>query len=153
MILDSTAKIGNYAPLHPGISKIAEFLDNPDWAKYTPGRYEIDGENLFFLVSEYSTKEFSPDSWEAHRKYIDIQTVVSGKEYIYHNLLEEMQTVEGYSIEKDFIRLSGEGQGILLRPGTFLLLFPNDAHQPGCRFEAAGSPVKKCVFKLKVENS
>ena len=44
------------------------------------GKYPIDGDNIFALVSEYKTKSEAEGKLEAHRKYIDVQYVISGEE-------------------------------------------------------------------------
>ncbi|MCK7521454.1 MAG: YhcH/YjgK/YiaL family protein [Ignavibacteriales bacterium] len=45
-------------------------------------RHDIDGDKLYSPVSEYMTKNEEDAKYEAHRKYIDIQYVASGKELI-----------------------------------------------------------------------
>ena len=43
------------------------------------GTYEIDGKQVYALVQEYQSKRPADGKWEAHRKYIDLQYVVRGR--------------------------------------------------------------------------
>ena len=63
------------------------YLQTADLTNTAPGRVEIDGDQVFALVQEYNTKPKEQGFWESHRKYIDIQYVVSGSEHMgYANL-------------------------------------------------------------------
>ncbi len=44
------------------------------------GRHDLDGDDLFALVQEYTTRAADECVWEAHRRYIDVQFVVTGAE-------------------------------------------------------------------------
>ena len=54
---------------------------------------------------------------------------------------------EPYDETKDLLWLTGEGDEVTLRPGDFVLLWPEDGHMPGM---AIGDPVPvlKVVFKI-----
>ena len=63
--------------------------------------------------------------------------------------LETMKVTEGYNSEKDIEFLTGTGDYVTARPGSFTIFFPHDAHQPGVAIgESTG--VKKVVVKVKV---
>ena len=47
-----------------------------------PGKYAVEGEELFYVVDEYETKPVEEGRLEIHRKYMDIQYIVSGVECI-----------------------------------------------------------------------
>ena len=78
MIIDTIKNCGLYAAgnenLKKGFEFIKEFLENPK----AVGKYEIDGDNIYAIVQEYETK--APGKFESHKKYTDIQFLVSGKE-------------------------------------------------------------------------
>ena len=118
-------------------------------ASLPPGRYELDGINLYVMSQEYTTKLPEQGKWEAHRRYIDLQYIVSGTERIGYAHLSRL-TQGDYNSEKDFHALSGVGDYITLSAGDFMLLFPEDAHMPGM---AVGDPVpvKKVVVKIAVK--
>jgi len=115
-------------------------------------RYDIDGDNLFATVSEYMTKNEEDTFYEAHRKYIDIQFVASGRELIgITPLSEKKETLEAYDDSKDieFFTVS-KGENHRALPDRFFILFPNDAHRPGLK-DGENSPVRKIVVKVKVD--
>jgi YhcH/YjgK/YiaL family protein len=150
MIFDSISNAQIYYPIHFGFSTVFEFLNSNDVTCLEEGKYELDGDDVFLIVSEYKTKDFSPEGWESHRRYIDIQLIIEGEENIYYSPLDSLSKVEPYSIEKDYLKLSGAGISLTLSPGSFMILFPADGHQPGIKTNNEVKQVKKLVFKVKV---
>ncbi|HSL85327.1 MAG TPA: YhcH/YjgK/YiaL family protein, partial [Bacteroidales bacterium] len=125
------------------------FLKENDLAELAPGRYDIDGDNLYVSVSEYLTKNEEDALYEAHRKYIDIQYVVNGVELIGIAPISTKQEVtEVYDPERD-IEFFGVSriQNHEASPGSFFIFFPEDAHRPGLK-KGENSMVRKIVVKL-----
>ncbi len=126
------------------------FLKNNELRSMELKRYDIDGDNVYATVSEYITKSPGDTHYEAHRKYIDIQYVVSGKERIGIAPLSTKQAViQPYDPVKDieFMSVSG-GREHLAIPGRFFILFPGDAHMPGL-MDGSKDTVRKVVVKIK----
>ena len=111
--------------------------------------FEIQGKDIFVVVSEYETKNVEQGKWEAHRKYIDIQYVVSGEEKIGYGNINEMKIIDEYNEEKDVLFLEGKGDLLLVNKGTFALFAPQDVHMPGIQLNN-GQHVKKIVVKILV---
>jgi biofilm protein TabA len=132
--------------------KAFAFLKDNDLPKLETRRYDIDGDNLYATVSEYITNNEEGAKYEAHRKYIDIQYVVSGKEKIGLAPLEQKkEVVTPYDSEKDFeLMVFTSGQDLKATPGRFYIFFPSDAHSPGLR-DGDNSLVRKVVVKVKVD--
>src|SRR5450830_1435152 len=82
MVTDVLANASIYAALGPRIARGLQFLAETDLKGLTTGRHELDGQALFVLVSDYVPKPPSQGKWEAHRRYLDLQFVVSGVERI-----------------------------------------------------------------------
>ncbi len=118
-----------------------------------PGRYEIDGKNLFFMVNHYDTKPSGEVSFEAHREYADIQYVFEGEELIGVAPLAEGTETIPYSSEKDiaFYEVQ-EAVSHKAAADRIFILFPEDLHQPGVMTDMP-LPVKKVVIKVKLEKS
>lgn len=132
--------------------KAFEFLKTNNLRELETKKYVIDGDRLYATVSEYLTKDEADARYEAHRKYIDIQYVVSGKELIGISPLSQKEEVlEPYNDEKDieFLKVTG-GKNHIAMPDRFFILFPEDAHRPGIKDEK-NSPVRKVVVKVIVE--
>ncbi len=60
--------------------KAFAFLKEHDLATIAKGKYPIDGENVYASVTEDPSKDFDKTNWESHRKYIDLQCIITGDE-------------------------------------------------------------------------
>jgi YhcH/YjgK/YiaL family protein len=132
--------------------KAFTWLKSGDLQNMEPKRYDIDGEILYATVSEYLSKNEEDARYEAHRKYIDIQYVAAGKEFIgIAPLASKTGVLEAYDATKDieFLTMTG-GENHLATPDRFFILFPDDAHRPGLK-DVENSPVRKVVVKVEVE--
>jgi YhcH/YjgK/YiaL family protein len=147
MIADQLKNANLYAHLGTRFAVALKYLQNNDWTKFEVGRHEIEDGEVFALVSEYPSKKVEDTKWEAHKKFADIQFIISGEEKMGYAPIDTMSAKEAYNPEKDIIFLNGSGDYITAKPGTFIIFFPHDAHQPGVA--ANGSvPVKKLVIKV-----
>lgn len=147
MIIDRIENAARYARLGRRLASALEFLRATDFSQTEPGRYELDGAELYYLVQVYTPKPVAAGAAEAHRRYIDIQYVLQGEEYIGYADLSQMQAGE-YLAEKDFLKVEGSVDLVRVAAGSFMLLYPNDAHMPGLTTGAPGV-VRKVVVKVK----
>lgn len=89
---------------------------------------------------------------EAHRKYADVMYMVEGTETIYVKPTQALRTITAeYDPEKDALlaELDRDVTSVCLTAGQFVVLFPQDAHAPGCNdIQTAG--VKKIIGKMKI---
>ena len=132
--------------------KAFSFLKTSDLQGLELKRYDIDGDNLYAPVSEYLTKNEEDAKYEAHRKYIDIQYIINGKELMgVAPISQKKEILEPYDSTKDieFLTVTG-GENYLALPGRFFIFFPEDAHRPGLK-DGENSPVRKIVIKVKVD--
>jgi len=132
--------------------QVFAFLNTHDPLKLESKRYDLDGDNLFLFVSEYTTKNPEDIDFEVHRKYIDLQYVPEGTELIGIAPLSSMKSVvQPYDETKDieFITVKEE---IMLQtaPDRFFIFFPEDAHKPGVK-AGTNEVVRKIVFKISVK--
>lgn len=148
MIIDRIENSKKYEALGSRIQSALAFLRQADLSRTSPGRYELDGQNLYFLVQEYPPKPIESGINEAHRNYIDIQYVLQGEEFIGYADLSQMQPGE-YQAEKDFLPVQGKVDLVRVPAGSFMILFPNDVHMPGLS-SGVGGIVRKVVVKVKV---
>ena len=150
MILDSLPLWRRYAPLNPRLALGFAFLEHlpPDAAL---GRHEIDGDAVYALVQRYHTRPVAETRLEAHRRYIDIQYLVSGQEVIHWAALADLaETTRPYDAVTDvaFFASVADMVPARLRAGQFAILFPEDAHAPCC---AWGDPAEVLKVVVKVE--
>ncbi|MDH4266230.1 MAG: YhcH/YjgK/YiaL family protein [Deltaproteobacteria bacterium] len=148
MIIDGMKNASMYLGINKRLATAFHYLQNPDLAKLEPGKYEIEGTNVFALVQRYETKPREKGRWEAHRRHIDIQYILEGEELFGYSTLENCQAGE-YDELKDFLSLAGEGDFFVVRAGTFVILAPQDVHMPGIALSSP-QPVKKVVVKVSV---
>lgn len=123
---------------------VERLMDN-----FVPKRYDFDG-GWFANAEEYETKLTS--RFEAHRKMVDVQIVVSGTEMIHFApITDEFQVEQEYDPKKDIMFMTGEVKDtVLLRAGEACVIGPELAHMPGMAVNGS-SHVKKIVLKIPVE--
>ena len=147
MIKDSIKNASKYYNLSPSIEKALKFLENADFSQYSKGSYELDGRNLYMNIEEYTTR--CSDNIEAHRKYIDIQFMISGEENMGVTTLDNLETTQDYSGIKDVEFFKGKAPLTLVKEGEFIIFYPSDAHLP-CQLVDIPKPVKKVIMKIKI---
>ena len=149
MLYDSLKHIEFYKGIHPGVYRALEILRDTDFSQLEDKRYEVDGDNLFFFLQSYETKPDN-DTPEAHRKYIDIQFLVSGREKMGVAPLEDMSEEVEARPDGDIWFYRGPMDYITLTAGgRFAVLWPGDAHAPSIAVDSP-APCRKCVVKVKV---
>ena len=149
MIIDTLENSSRYECLHPRFKAALGFLKRPDIEATPLGRLELDGSLLFVLTQEYETKPIQEGKLEAHKKYIDIQFIVTGEEFIGYAPLKNQPSAKPFDAENDIGFFDGEAWFTLLRKGMFAIFFPQDAHLPG-RYTEKPAQVKKIVIKIAV---
>jgi biofilm protein TabA len=165
MIADLLEQAWRYRWLDPRLDRGLEALRRLADAPEQDGRLELEGEELYAVFSSYQPGEPAEKPFEAHRRYVDIQAVLSGSELLYWAPLKGLAARRAYSPAEDaafYEDPPGGGTGLLLAPGAFVILFPQDAHKPGCRPGGAGGPagpnaaagaggrVRKLVLKVRL---
>lgn len=135
------------------IQKAMSYLQENDFTTFEPGKYEIDGKNIFASVIDTETEPKENRAPEAHIKYVDIQYLVSGKESMGFAKLSDNLTVKEDKLEeKDVIKYTNDVPNevdIKLVPGDFAIFFPSDVHRPLCAFDGVQS-IRKVVVKIAV---
>ena len=149
MILDKLENAELYSCISENLKKGFDFLKNTDLSQVEVGRFEIDGKNVFALISEYESKAHQDCRLEAHQAYADIQYIVSGREAIGFAPLNGQTVTEEYIAEKDIVFFSGETTQLILETGMFAVFYPQDAHRPSMQIDGP-EHVKKIVVKVKL---
>jgi biofilm protein TabA len=151
MILDQLSRAARYHAVSPGIAAAFDFLRTANIDQLADGRNAIDGDRLFAMLNRYRTKPPTEAVWESHRKYIDVQYVVRGREWMGYVPLDRAPAVKTpYDDGRDVIFYEPGTDGFVLEAGQFAVFFPEDIHAPGL---VAGTPddVVKVVVKVAVE--
>lgn len=152
MIFDSAKNLDFYRSL--GVDgryeKAVDFLKNTDLESLAPGKYEIDGKNVFANVTEYTTVPWEEAKYEAHHNYTDIQYVISGSETMTYARIDELNEKVPYNDEKDVVFYDNENPGlkVVVKAGEYMIFNPWDGHKPKA---AVSEPalIKKVIVKIK----
>ncbi len=147
MIFDTLDNVKNYEGLGRVYTAL-KFLSETDFSKMDLGRYELDGDNIFYMVQEYNTDPDKAVS-EAHRKYIDIQFMVDGEELIGVAPISCEKTETEAKPENDAWFYECKTEPLTLFKNSFMVLYPNDLHCPGVAVNDALA-CRKVVVKVRV---
>jgi len=129
------------------------YLKNTKLDTITPGKYYLDGQNVYISVTDGYTKDFEATKWEAHQKYIDIQYVIKGKEKMGMAPLSKATESVAFDNNKDvgfYTVADADAKFYLAEPGIFLIFFPKEAHRPSIKTDGCDSD-KKIVIKIKAD--
>ena len=148
MIYDQISNAEKYFCLHPLFEKAFQYLLKNDFSKLPAGKYQIEQDSLFALVNNYFSKSIDESFAESHKKYIDIQLVISGKERMGFGLFDDF-THEQYDSERDLQKHTGKLNFIDVEKNRFVLFYPNDIHMPGLQIEKP-EEIKKVVIKVAI---
>ena len=130
-------------------NKVFAFMKTRDLQTLAPGKYPIDGDNAYAMVTQGPTKRLEDVKWESHRQYIDLHYVISGKEQIGVAAMDKATVTEPFTDKSDNAHYDAQGTFYTADPAVFFLFFPTDLHRPG--ITVAGTPEdKKLVIKIRV---
>lgn len=152
MIIDRSENFEQYQ-FGPAWKRAFAFLetltpDSPDM------KYTIDGDDIFAIVMSYDTVAPETGVFESHQNYVDIQTVIVGGEGFECAFSDDLTVVTPYDASKDatFYKRTFPGQTrVNVFPGTFIMLYPHDAHMAGLMVGNKSELVKKVVVKIRKE--
>ena len=135
--------------MNKNIKDICDFIKNNDLSSLEKGKHIINDESCI-IISEYQTKPKCKPVMEVHKKYIDIQFTIKGKEVLFFNELENQEVIKEYDENDDYALYSADTFGsLILENETFAILFPNDLHA-GCYSVNEDVNVKKAVVKVLI---
>ncbi len=137
------------------VEKALDFLKKCDISCLTPGRVEIDGDNMFAVYQNYETESPDKINFERHYKYIDVQYIFSGQEMIEVCDVNNVgETCVDYDADGDiefFEDPDIEPTLLILSKGEFAVFFPEDCHKTRCNAkENIQQDIKKIIVKIKL---
>ncbi|HEY8805283.1 MAG TPA: YhcH/YjgK/YiaL family protein [Clostridium sp.] len=154
MIFGDITNINDMEKIYSGsMMKAINYLKNTNFLNMKTGTYEIDGKDIYAQVIDATTKEKCELRPEVHRKYIDVQFSVEGKEIIgFARDTGNNKISEELLKERDIIFFEGMENEIdlIMKPGNFAILFPNDVHRPACVYNETCT-IRKVIVKVNTE--
>lgn len=118
------------------------------------GRYSIDGDKVFYMVSETLSRTQEEGKYEYHAKYIDIQIVLSGQECMAVSTLPpHSEIIEDKLINGDiaFVKAPIEETMFVLQPKDFVIFYPYEVHKPLCIVGGKTEKIRKVVVKVSLD--
>ena len=148
MILDSLKNCALYYAVNPRFEKAFDYILNSDIEKLAPGKYEIEGKDIFLNIVERGLKSPEEAKLEVHNDYIDIQIVLKGVESFGWSERKDMtQPQSEFNQEKDIQFFYDKPQTYYtLKEGQFTILLPEDSHAP----LVGEGDIRKAIIKVRV---
>lgn len=149
MIKDRLENGHSYDSLHKNMRMVMEILQSLNLQELQPGHIELDGKYVYINVDEVNGRSRGEAKIEAHKKYIDIQMPISGKEVMGFMPVSELKDVTmPYDEAKDVIFFGDRiTHWETVEPGEFIIFFPEDGHAP---LVECGTAHRKLVVKISV---
>lgn len=148
MIYDSISNAHQYLGMSENLDIALKLMQSIKGDALAPGRYEAQGDQVYYSKIESTLKPLSETIWEVHRRYLDIHVSLSGNETILHCPADQVREWDDYDEARDIQFSSAKGKGVeLVMPkGMFAVFFPEDAH---CPLIGVGA-TEKIILKVKV---
>lgn len=148
MIIDTLENAFLYRSLNPRIASALDYIKKTDFIDMAIGKHTIDQDRLFAIVDEYNTIPCTEVELEGHRRFIDVQYLVSGTELIGYAPLQQQTPFREYDNDEDYALYRGEATFVRISAGMFAILYPHDLHMP-CIGEQPVA-VRKVVVKVLI---
>ena len=146
MIIDNLTNAEKYISLHKDFKLVFDYLKNNNLETIQCAKnIQLRGNEVFFNLDEYETKP--TQKLEAHKKYIDIQVIITGEEYMGYTNIENTTVTEEYDEKRDVMFLNGNVDKVLATNKNFIIFYPEDAHMPALSVTEP-QKVKKAIFKI-----
>lgn len=133
------------------IQTAINYLKSNDFTKMETGAYEIEGKDIYAQVMDATTKPFAETRAEFHKKYIDVQFLVSGEERLgFAPDTGSFELEEGNDDRDIYFYKSVTNEGFIdATPGCYSIFFPWDVHRPALQINQP-TAIRKVVVKVNV---
>lgn len=128
---------------------VARFIEENDLNLIALGRHDISDAGVYALIQEYDTK--ATGLFEIHRRNIDLQYVISGREKIsYISRDYDKHTVIQYDNMNDieFVNPNGGWITDVFDSSKSIMIYPGTAHKPCISVGDRPEMVRKIVVKI-----
>lgn len=136
----------------PAVRTALQYLEAHDFTTMETGSYEV-APGITANLDRYTTREAADCRPEAHEKFLDVQYLVTGEEFLgWCPLSPDLAVAVPYDAARDviFYQKMVPDSRFILQPGSFAVLFPEDVHEPQMATDSGPAPVTKVVVKIAV---
>ena len=151
MIVGQLSDVSRQKTVLPAaVVRALEALQTIDLGQKEPGRYDLEGDKLFYLVQDTELRLFEDSRTEAHARYADIQIPVSTTERFGFAVPQpELASVDDQLEAKDLAFYAEPANEFFMNvnPGTFVVFLPKELHRP-CLAVKDKMKIRKVVVKV-----
>lgn len=151
MIIGLLSDLDKQKTLLPAaVVRALQVLQEKDLLNMEPGRYEIEGDKLFYLVQDAMPRFLEGCQTEAHRNYADIQLPISAAERFGVALPQAGLVATDDRFEANDIAFypNPDNEFFMdLAPGAYAFFPPAELHRP-CVVIGEQKPFRKVVVKV-----
>ncbi|HBM15678.1 MAG TPA: YhcH/YjgK/YiaL family protein [Lentisphaeria bacterium] len=148
MIIDKLEYIRKYQKCFSKLIDVFDFIQSVDLKSLAEGKHQMPDDLGFIGLDRVMARPKDGASLEAHKNYIDIQLPFNAIEIMGWKSVSDCCRVKTpYKEETDIVFYSDDVDFYIpVRPGQFIIFFPEDAHAP-----IIGSGIiHKAVIKVKI---
>lgn len=152
MIYDEISHIDRYRGLFRGLDVLIDWLGSNDYASLPVGRTDILGDKVYANVQDPTTQPASEKRYESHRRYMDVQVDVTGRE-AFRVGQGAYAVTQAYdpADDIDFGDCERYVEGDLDR-SRFVIYLAGEPHMPCVEFPGDGPrTLKKICFKVATD--
>ena len=149
MIFAKLTDAADYRGIHPRLDRVIDCLNEEFLHQVGTQTQKLEDDLLYVTRFDYETIPLEDAFFEAHKKYLDVHLMLQGTERVD---ISHPDVLTLFDHKDDFYAYQGEAeQTLLLAPGSFLVVFPGDAHRIKVQVKGPEN-VSKVVFKLLVND-
>ena len=139
------------AEIQNRVEKAAELLRGLQVSEIDAGKRVAVDDNFYYSIQSYDTKPAEECKLESHRKYVDIQIMISGEESMDLADVSRLSLKEEYDEEKDVVFWNAPSRmsKTTLLAGDCIILYPETAHR-GAQNLDESKHVLKIVGKIRI---
>lgn len=150
MEANKIATANKYDYMQGKLAKAIAFLAENDLTTYPVGKVVIEEGEIIADFQAYTTAPAEEIMLETHDVFFDVQYLIAGKEIFGFAPREGLTIATPYNADNDitFYEPTEDRGFMVLNPGDYVVVSPDEAHQPRC---CAGAPadVRKIVIKVR----
>ncbi len=154
MITGKVENFDQFAALHPRFPAAFAFAKELIQNGFKLGRNDMatPTDEIYANGNVYETRTMDKANMEVHRRYIDVQIVVEGKEQLYVPGTEPGEVTTEYQENGDYALYAMPDPSTCsrasLQGGDFVIFMPEEQHCPNMAFNDVSSTVRKIVLKV-----
>lgn len=152
MLLGDLSRADFAQSLPPVFANLCQKLAALDLATLPLGWQDL-VEGIQMNVMEFETAPAEGKQAEMHRKFVDIQLLISGEEMIEYGLQQpDLSKFDEYRDEDDYQLTPAieDKNELFLKPNQFAIFLPYEPHKPGNSVNGQNKAVRKLVVKVPV---